>query len=439
MADHPPLVPAERLLNRLAAIISILIALTLPALFAFVGFDRIASDLNFRAHVIASQIAVFANIQGDTWRYSSSRLPELVAIGDPDEVYGVRISSLSLGQETIVLSLGPEQAAPTYTVRKTIVVRGNDIGIFEITASIRSLMINITLMLVGSTAIGVAFYFVFNRVPMKLLRHSISELERSQDNLADEVKLKNIEATRANEASHAKSSFLAQMSHEMRTPLNAIIGFSEIMKAQMFGSLPDAYLNYTKDINDSGQHLLELVNALLDLSKLEQHQVEITADAASIHEIITKTVSIIREQAKAKDINITTLIDRDVPQAILTDRGKLFQALINIAINAVNYTKPQGRIKITARPYDDGFEISVEDNGIGMTAAEIGIALEPFGQVRNVFTNNTKGTGLGLPIAKSFIELLQGTLEITSKPSVGTKVTLRLPTSYADSQQDQVG
>lgn len=425
-------IPAERLLNRLAAGTALLIAFALPGLFFYVGYDRVKSDMAFRSHVITNQIAVFANIQGDTWRYSSPRLPELVAIGDPDGRFNVRISVLNHGDETLVLQRGLDQAFPAVSFREAILGRGKVIGFFEISISARPLLLETGLIFLGASGLGLALYLIFCRVPLRLLRQSLSAIEQSRLDLADEVKLKHIEAERANDANDAKSKILAQMSHEMRTPLNAIIGFSEIIKAQMFGPVSDTYLNYSRDINDSGQHLLGLVNALLDLSMLERQKVEVTIGTASLHEIISKTIILVREQAKAKDIEIATRIDRAIPDSIQTDRGKLFQVLINIAINAVNYTAPGGRVTIGARPYRDGFELSVEDNGIGMSEADIRVALEPFGQVRNIFTNNTKGTGLGLPIAKSFIELLHGTFEITSEPAVGTKVTIRLPNANDD-------
>ncbi|KLN61408.1 hypothetical protein WH96_07190 [Kiloniella spongiae] len=237
------------------------------------------------------------------------------------------------------------------------------------------------------------------------------------------------EATRAKEANEMKANFLAHMSHEMRTPLNAILGFSDIMRAQTFGPLNETYVGYSEDIFSSGNHLLNIVDALLELSKIEQNEQNLELTDIALPTLISDATSTIQETAKKKSQTISVLIDNDLPKTINTDRGKLYQILINLASNAVQYTPDQGRITIRAWPSDGHVKVVIEDNGIGMTQEEVNLAVKPFGQVKNAFTSDLSGTGLGLPIAHAFVEQIRGELKIISRKDNGTKITVTLPIS----------
>ncbi|MEQ8665583.1 MAG: MHYT domain-containing protein [Rhodospirillales bacterium] len=238
-----------------------------------------------------------------------------------------------------------------------------------------------------------------------------------------------LEATRIREANELKSNFLAHMSHEMRTPLNAILGFSDIMRAGTFGPLSETYRNYADDIFSSGNHLLSLVDALLNLSKIESNAENVEITDVKLRPILEDAVSTLRPQAAEKNISISILNDNDLPEAISTDRGKLYQTLINLLTNAVMYTASNGRVSVRAWPLSDGIEIVVEDTGRGMTEDEIDLATKPFGQVKNAFTSDMSGTGLGLPIVVAFVAMLNGRLTITSRKGEGTTVSIQLPLS----------
>lgn len=241
-----------------------------------------------------------------------------------------------------------------------------------------------------------------------------------------------LEATRDKEANELKTNFLAHMSHEMRTPLNAILGFSEIMRMQAFGPLGDTYKNYSEDIYNSGSHLLNIVNALLDLSRIDkQSQVPDIADV-DLRSVVGDVTRTLHEPLEAKSFIVSTLIDDDVPQFIQSDPEKVFQILLNVVNNAVKYTSENGRISIRIWPAGDVVRVLVEDDGIGMTEDEISMALKPFGQIKNAFTSNDTGAGLGLPVVISFLELLQGNISIKSSKGKGTSVSISLPMKYAD-------
>jgi two-component system sensor histidine kinase/response regulator len=242
-----------------------------------------------------------------------------------------------------------------------------------------------------------------------------------------EIEQELLEATRAKEANEIKSNFLAHMSHEMRTPLNAILGFSDLMRGETFGPLNETYVSYSNDIFSSGSHLLNLVNALLDLSKIEQNRLYIELGDVKLRSTIDDSVNMLREQAREKELNISVLIDNDLPETIRSDRGKLHQTLINLISNAVKYTPRGGRVSVRAWPNCDGVEIVIEDTGIGMSGEEIELAMKPFGQIKNAFTADLAGTGLGLPIVVEFAALLNSQLKITSQKGEGTCVSIILP------------
>ncbi len=232
----------------------------------------------------------------------------------------------------------------------------------------------------------------------------------------------------AEAASQAKSTFLAQVSHELRTPLNAIIGFSEIIKEGILGPVkPPKYEQYAGDIFSSGHHLLRIINDLLDLSRIEAGKVSIASDVVDLVEVVTTTVKLLEVTIEEKSLRLELHMPSDLPKLKADDRA-IRQMLINVLSNAVKFTSLAGAIVLTARVEPDGgMTVSVSDSGIGMTAEEITWALEPFGRANSDRARKHEGTGLGLVITKSLVELHGGTLGIQSTPGKGTVVTIHLP------------
>jgi two-component system cell cycle sensor histidine kinase PleC len=229
-------------------------------------------------------------------------------------------------------------------------------------------------------------------------------------------------------ANRSKSEFLANMSHELRTPLNAIIGFSEVIKNQLFGPIGTLrYAQYAGDIFDSGTHLLQIINDILDLSKLEAGRLELREGSVSLAQLVKGCITLVRDRAQAAGIQLTVDIKDDLP-ALHADERTLKQILINLLSNAVKFTPAGGRIVIGAQITANGAaEIFVADSGIGMSADEIEIALQPFGQIDNSAARRQQGTGLGLPLVRSLTELHGGALRIESTPGVGTSIIVTLP------------
>ncbi len=234
-------------------------------------------------------------------------------------------------------------------------------------------------------------------------------------------------------ANRAKSEFLANTSHELRTPLNAIIGFSEILKDELFGPMSTPkYLEYSQDINDSGQHLLSIINDLLDLAKVEAGHLELLEEQFLLSDVVDVTMRLSRERANKGRVKILTEIDASV-DLIHADQRALKQVVINLLTNAIKFTPEDGRVTIgtgLARDRDgseDYVELWVRDTGIGMKAEDIPMALTPFAQLDSSFSRRFEGTGLGLPLARHLCELHGGSLSIQSAPGKGTTVTVRLP------------
>jgi len=226
-------------------------------------------------------------------------------------------------------------------------------------------------------------------------------------------------------ASKSKSSFLASMSHEVRTPLNSILGFSELMALELFGKIEGKKnKEYLQLIQTSGGHLLSIINDILDISKLEAGKFDIYAEEIQPNSIIDECIRMIEPAAQDRNITIT---HKCAAAKIFSDERIIRQILINILSNAIKFTKQGGAVHINGETNNDHYVIQISDNGMGMNASEIEIALSTFGQVQNEYSKSHSGTGLGLPLVKRFIALLDGQMDITSNPGKGTTVTLKLP------------
>ena len=225
----------------------------------------------------------------------------------------------------------------------------------------------------------------------------------------------------AEDANRAKSQFLANMSHELRTPLNAVIGFSEIIKNEMLGTINDPrYREYAEDIHRSGAHLLQLINDILDLTKVEAGKYELQEEVCDVAKAISDAIRLMRDLATGNGLILQNLVPDDLP-FLFADERCLRQMVVNFLSNAVKFTPKGGRIDVGARLDGDGaLVISVTDTGIGMRPDDIPRALSPFRQLENSLGRRYEGTGLGLPLVKALLDLHQGTLAIDSALGAGT-------------------
>jgi two-component system cell cycle sensor histidine kinase PleC len=258
------------------------------------------------------------------------------------------------------------------------------------------------------------------------LRKSQHTLEYQAQQLAELAQKYADEKTRAEQANKAKSDFLANMSHELRTPLNAIIGFSEIMESGMFGALgSDKYQEYCQDIRESGRYLLEVINDILDMSKIEAGRLRLTLEELRLDEIIAEAMRVMSIKAAEKHL---TVISEVAPGFIVrSDRRALKQIVLNLLSNAIKFTEDGGRVAVRARMSRHAALVLIEDSGIGIPKEALKKLGRPFEQVESQFTKTYKGSGLGLAIAKSLIELHRGAMKIRSIEGMGTSVIVRLP------------
>jgi signal transduction histidine kinase len=283
--------------------------------------------------------------------------------------------------------------------------------------------------MIGSTLVAIFVLAVLVTFLLRWLtkeerwRVALLDRERRLSEQAGELTLAREQAERAQ---LARGRFIANMSHELRTPLNAIIGFSEMILGEMFGPLGNArYREFAADIHVSGQHLLGIINNLLDLAKIDSGKLTLIGDRVDVGELLRFCGGQLESLAKSSDV-LLEIQEPPEPVALDGDPVRLRQILLNIAMNAVKFTKPGGRVVLSGERADGKIVLRVADSGIGMTAEHIQKVMQPFYQVDNALTRRSPGTGLGLPITKSLVELHGGEMRIESRPGEGTIVSVLL-------------
>ena len=259
----------------------------------------------------------------------------------------------------------------------------------------------------------------FDRVQLLLDREAAYE----------ELRIAKEEAEAAN---RGKSAFLATMSHELRTPLNAVIGFSEMMMREVLGALPnDQYRVYVRDIHESGSHLLQIINDILDLSKAEAGKLDLFEDVFDLNDTIQSVRQLVSRRIVEGELTESFGLPDDFP-LLRADERKTKQMLLNLVTNAIKFTPAGGRIELTGRfDPESGLTLTVSDTGIGIAEADLSRVLKPFEQVDSTFSRTHQGTGLGLPLVKAMMELHGGTLELRSEVGAGTQVSITFPADRA--------
>jgi two-component system, cell cycle sensor histidine kinase PleC len=301
-----------------------------------------------------------------------------------------------------------------------------------------------SVVLLCALALGAIFFFM----TLALRTHEMSLLTlgyRAEKDLLigalEEANAKHDEARRrAEEANLAKSRFLATMSHELRTPLNAILGFSEVMKSELFGPHSvDQYLDYSVDIHASGQHLLNIINEILDLSRIEAGRYDLQEEAIDLAAIADDCRHMLEMRARGKQITLTAQMERDLPR-IWADERAMRQIIINLLANGIKFTPQGGEVTIKVGWTAAGGQyVSIKDTGPGIPEEEIPIVLETFGRGSTAIKTAEQGTGLGLPIVKGLVDLHGGQFHLRSRLREGTEVIVMMPAARVVQSMSPVG
>lgn len=256
---------------------------------------------------------------------------------------------------------------------------------------------------------------------IKHLRSEVNDRRRAEEALRFAIET-------AESASRTKSAFLANTSHELRTPLNAVIGFSDMIRDGLQSGTPqEKLMEFAGHINESGRHLLAVLNDILDLSKVEAGKLDLYEEEVDVATIVRSCVALMHERADRGQVTLAVEIAPGLPM-LWADPRKLKQVLLNLLSNAIKFTRPGGRVATAAKLMGSGaISMAVIDSGIGIAIKDIALALAPFSQVDSALNRKFEGTGLGLPLAKALVELHQGRLEIKSEPGVGTVVQFTFP------------
>ena len=258
------------------------------------------------------------------------------------------------------------------------------------------------------------------------LMATVADVRASQQRLGELAEQYAVEKTRAEEANQAKSKFLANMSHELRTPLNAIIGFSEIMESGMFGPLgAEKYNEYCNDIHSSGQYLLDVINDILDMAKIEAGRIRLDFEELDLDALLAEATRVVSARVQDKQLELVAKISPDL--GLRADRRALKQIVLNLLSNAVKFTPAGGRVTVRGRADGDYIVLAIADTGIGIDKDALAKLGRPFEQVESQLTKSHQGSGLGLAISKSLVELHGGNMRIRSTLGKGTLVVVRLP------------
>ena len=273
------------------------------------------------------------------------------------------------------------------------------------------------------------------RASVAELRLSRRELEQQKQQLVDLAEKYALEKNRAEAANRAKSEFLANISHELRTPLNAVIGFSEVMQQSLFGPLGHPkYQEYARDILASGNYLLEVINDILDMSKIEAGRMSLDVGHVDLGDIVADSMKVVGQAAAERNIALARHGPQHLP--LEADRRALKQVFLNLLSNAVKFTRDGGSVDVHLSRSRGYVKIAIKDTGIGIAEADIAKLGRPFEQVENQFSKSHQGSGLGLAISRALVELHGGTLRITSREGQGTTVTCTLPMRPVISEEE---
>ena len=406
----------RKTLTIIAALLAVAIIVFVPGFYAATAYQYEAERLQFAANRLADQVTVEVYELPDMWPFLENRFLGLLDQESRNFAHPIRQQIFQL-DGTSVAKFGPDVVRLALSRRADIGDEANPVGWVQVSLSM--------VYIWGRTGIAGLIGLILGLMSFFTIRVlTLHDLAAQEDAAAAVLAAKRD----AEYADRAKSEFLANMSHELRTPLNAIIGFSQMIRDQSLG--PDAtevYLEYARDICGSGDHLLSIINDILDLSKIEAGETQLHEQELDVDAIVEASLILIKSRAQESGLALQSNIEAGGAR-LFADGRMTKQMLLNLLSNAVKFTGPGGSVSLrVVRGDQGGLKFSVTDTGIGIAQKDIPTALSSFGQVESSMTRRVDGTGLGLPLVASLAKLHGGGLELDSAPGTGTTATIWFP------------
>lgn len=412
----------RRVLQAFGIVVAIITATAIPLGYSVISYTALGDELALRSKISAQKLAQYVYTHGDMWSYAPDRLEAMID-GDENSTNDIQLRILE-ANGGLIAGDGKSIEWLSVSRREPIVVDQRTMGFIETSASAKPLANGVFWALLIGISLSVSIYLILRTLPLHALDRSLVLLQ-------DEIRKTEEARKDAERANRLKSDFLANLSHEFRTPLNAILGFSEMIQISKTRGGDDPitrYRDYAGNIHESGQLLLHLIGDLLDLSKAEAGRIELDRRRIDVNATIRRCCTVVDGRAREAGITLTNRTVNDAPLTFHADELRVKQVLLNVLSNAVKFTPRGGAIIVGAERFaDGGVEIVVRDDGIGMDPALIPRALEPYRQLEQEATIKSQGTGLGLPLSNRLMELHGGRLVIESDLGRGTTVRLIFP------------
>ncbi len=439
----------RRKLRRFSMLIAVFTALTVPVGYLVASLVHANAMMSEFSQYYAERLAQYAYTSGPAWEYSGEHIVTLI---QPRQRLKPLLQQTVRNADGVVIATRGHVAGPHWRTAAPIVVAGEQLGEIETTITLTPTLWQSLAAAVLGALLGGGAYLAMHLLPMRSLTNALSELQSAmlaKQQMASETagafrelegSYRALEETkhdleaarnRAKAADRSKSAFLASMSHELRTPLNAIIGFSEMISSEVFGPIGHPkYCEYATDIRDSGQHLVNLVGDVLDLSKIEVGKLTLNPQPVDLPHVLNDCLRVMRGRAEESSITLRIEAAPASLPVIVADELRIKQILLNLLSNSWKFTPEGGTITISADSEIEGFvRIKVTDTGIGMDAKDLHRVMSPFEQAKTHNYAKMEGSGLGLPLARALARQHGGDLVLESAVGTGTMAVVTLPVS----------